>query len=106
MVDDLQGAFNAYQHALNYLRTLKDPHLWYAIGVMYSKYASNEHAKEAFTAVLKIDPNFDRKSEIYYRLAVIYKNQGLYDQSLDYLNSVLEDPPPQLALTTIQYQVG
>ena len=106
MIDDLEGAYNAYQQALYYLKTPKDPNLWYAIGVLYDRYASYEHAKEAFTAALKIDPNFERKSEIYFRLAVIYKNQGLYDQSLDYLNYVLEDPPPQLALTTIQYQIA
>ena len=106
MIDDLQEAFNAYQQALNYLETPKDSNLWYAIGVLYDKYASYEHAEEAFTAALKMDPNFERKSEIYYRLAVIYKNQGLYDQSLEYLNTVLEDPPPQLALTAIQYQIA
>ena len=106
MTDDLEGAYNAYQQALYHLKTPKDPNLWYAIGILYSKYNSNEHAKEAFIAALKIDPNFERKSEIYYRLAIIYKNQGLYDQSLEYLNSVLENPPPQIALTTIQYQIA
>src|SRR3989338_1088728 len=106
MTGDLQEAFTAYQKALYYLKTFKDPNLWYTIGVLYSIYNSPEHAKEAFIAALKIGSNFERKREAYYRLAVIYKNQGLYDQSLEYLNYVLEDPPPHLALTTIQYQIA
>jgi len=61
MMEDLQQAFSAYQNALNNLNNPKDPTLWYGIGILYDRYGSFEHAEEAFNAVLKMDPSFDKK---------------------------------------------
>lgn len=61
----------------------QDPNLWYGIGILYDRYGSFEHAEEAFTAVLKMDPAFEKANEIYFRLGIIYKQQQKYDQSLE-----------------------
>lgn len=37
LVEDLQKSFNAYQHALYSLEDIKDPQLWYGIGILYEK---------------------------------------------------------------------
>jgi tetratricopeptide (TPR) repeat protein len=57
--------------------------LWYGIGILYDRFGSFEHAEEAFTAVLKMEPDFEKANEIYFRLGIIYKTQQKYEQSLE-----------------------
>lgn len=57
--------------------------MWYGIGILYDRYGSFEHAEEAFTAVLKMDPKFEKSNEIYFRLGIIYKQQMKYEQALE-----------------------
>lgn len=58
LVEDLQKSFNAYQRALYSLEDIKDPQLWYGIGILYEKFESYVHAISALIAVLKMYPNF------------------------------------------------
>lgn len=74
MMDDLQKAYTAYQQALYRLPNPKvgrvvlrlrhtltphpqDPKLWYGIGILYDRYGSLEHAEEAFSSVLRMEPS-------------------------------------------------
>lgn len=57
MMDDLQKAYTAYQQALYRLPNPKDPKLWYGIGILYDRYGSIEHAEEAFSSVLRMEPS-------------------------------------------------
>ena len=82
MMDNLQEAYQAYQQALYHLSNPKDPKLWYGIGILYDRYGSLEHAEEAFSAVMKMDPKFEKANEIYFRLGIVYKQQQKYDLSL------------------------
>ena len=61
---------------------LQDPKLWYGIGILYDRYGSLEHAEEAFSAVMKMDPKFEKANEIYFRLGIIYKQQQKFELSL------------------------
>jgi len=61
---------------------IQEPKLWYGIGILYDRYGSYEHAEEAFSAVIKMDPKFEKANEIYFRLGIIYKQQTKYDLSL------------------------
>jgi glucose repression mediator protein len=114
MKDDLPKAYTAYQQALYHLQNPKvsnhawnrelvliwqEPKLWYGIGILYDRYGSFEHAEEAFSSVLKMDPSesrlfiqlsvlahtaeFDKANEIYFRLGIIYKHQRKYSASLE-----------------------
>lgn len=101
MIDDLQQAYSAYQQALYHLRDPKvrghrvprmhapcsiesqEPKLWYGIGILYDRYGSLEHAEEAFSQVMRMQPDFDKANEIYFRLGIIYKQQQKYAQSLE-----------------------
>jgi len=105
MMDDLQKAYSAYQQALYYLPSPKvmsilwfdivsvlyrshvylsdqEPKLWYGIGILYDRYGSLEHAEEAFSQVMRMEPKFEKANEIYFRLGIIYKQQQKYEQSL------------------------
>lgn len=95
MMDELQKAYSAYQQALYHLPNpkvsstqslslsfLKDPKLWYGIGILYDRYGSLDHAEEAFSAVMRMEPKFDKGNEIYFRLGIIYKQQSKFDLSL------------------------
>jgi tetratricopeptide (TPR) repeat protein len=62
---------------------LQEPKLWYGIGILYDRYGSLEHAEEAFSQVMRMEPNFEKANEIYFRLGIIYKQQQKFNQSLD-----------------------
>merc|ERR1712137_948951 len=106
MMDDLQQAYSAYQNALYHLPDPKDTKLWYGIGILYDRYGSLEHAEEAFNAVLKIQPKFEKSNEIYFRLGIIYKQQTKYRESLECFNSILNSPPDPLTQADIYFQIG
>ena len=63
--------------------------MWYGIGILYDRYGSLEHAEEAFSQVMNMQPDFEKANEIYFRLGIIYKQQQKYDQSLEVCNSSL-----------------
>lgn len=101
MMDNLQEAYTAYQQALYHLQNprvsqanhlspfnadgllQKEPKLWYGIGILYDRYGSLEHAEEAFSQVMTMEPRFEKANEIYFRLGIIYKQQQKFNQSLD-----------------------
>jgi lipoprotein NlpI len=62
---------------------LQDPRLWYGIGILYDRYGSLEHAEDAFSQVMQMQPDFEKAHEIYFRLGIIYKQQQKYGQSLE-----------------------
>ena len=57
--------------------------MWYGIGILYDRYGSLEHAEEAFSQVMRMQPDFEKANEIYFRLGIIYKQQQKYQQSLE-----------------------
>ncbi|KAI9804786.1 MAG: hypothetical protein M1825_001154 [Sarcosagium campestre] len=124
MMDDLQQAYSAYQQALYHLRdpkvgltmstsqetslltTLQEPKLWYGIGILYDRYGSLEHAEEAFSQVMRMQPDFEKANEIYFRLGIIYKQQQKYQQSLECFKYIVSDPPGPLTEKDIWFQIG
>lgn len=77
----------------------QEPKLWYGIGILYDRYGSLEHAEEAFSQVMRMQPDFEKANEIYFRLGIIYKQQQKYSQSLEVLWTHLCRLPMSLALT-------
>ena len=88
----------------------QEPKLWYGIGILYDRYGSFEHAEEAFSSVLKMDPSellywqckhvnhadkadFEKANEIYFRLGIIFKHQRKYSASLEVSFSARECTP-------------
>ncbi|KAI9820662.1 MAG: hypothetical protein M1827_005031 [Pycnora praestabilis] len=106
MMDDLQQAYSAYQQALYHLRDPKEPKLWYGIGILYDRYGSLEHAEEAFSQVMRMQPDFEKANEIYFRLGIIYKQQTKYSQSLECFKYIVTDPPRPLTEEDIWFQIG
>ncbi|KAG0281428.1 glucose repression mediator protein [Linnemannia exigua] len=106
MMDELQKAYSAYQNALHQLPNPKDAKLWYGIGILYDRYGSVEHAEEAFSAVMRMDPKYEKANEIYFRLGIIYKGQQKYAQSLECFRYILHAPPRPLTEADIWFQIG
>lgn len=106
MMDDLTKAYSSYQQALYNLPNPKDPKLWYGIGILYDRYSSLEHAEEAFSAVMRMDPKFDKGNEIYFRLGIIYKQQLKFELSLQCFRYILTAPPRPLTEVDIWFQIG
>jgi tetratricopeptide (TPR) repeat protein len=90
LVEDLQNSFNSYQRALYSLEDIKDPQLWYGIAILYEKFESYDHSISALIAVLKMSPNFYQKSEVLYKLGMIFAKTNQIDQAISYFqNSIL-----------------
>ncbi|KAI8994683.1 hypothetical protein BDB01DRAFT_773688 [Pilobolus umbonatus] len=106
MLDGLQEAYQAYQQALYHLPNPKDPKLWYGIGILYDRYGSLNHAEEAFSAVMKMDPQFEKSSEVYFRLGIIYKQKKQYQLSLQCFEYTLQNPPKPLTEADLWFQKG
>ncbi|KAF2768660.1 TPR-like protein [Teratosphaeria nubilosa] len=106
MMDDLQQAYSAYQQALYHLPDPKEPKLWYGIGILYDRYGSLEHAEEAFSQVMRMEPGFEKANEIYFRLGIIYKQQQKFTQSLECFRYIVRDPPRPLSEEDIWFQIG
>ncbi|TRX89141.1 hypothetical protein FHL15_009954 [Xylaria flabelliformis] len=106
MMDDLQQAYAAYQNALINLANPKEPKLWYGIGILYDRYGSLDHAEEAFSQVMQMQPDFEKANEIYFRLGIIYKQQSKYGQSLECFKYIVNSPPPPLTEEDIWFQIG
>jgi hypothetical protein len=54
-----------------------------------------EHAEEAFSAVMKMEPKFEKANEIYFRLGIIYKQQQKYDLSLQVMYPIRQTTHPE-----------
>ncbi|RUS19173.1 hypothetical protein BC937DRAFT_87888 [Endogone sp. FLAS-F59071] len=106
MMDNLQEAYQAYQQALYHLPNPREPKLWYGIGILYDRYGSLDHAEEAFSAVMNMEPKFEKANEIYFRLGIIYKQQQKYDLSLQCFRYILHSPPRPLTEVDIWFQIG
>lgn len=89
---------------LDILVNTQDPKLWYGIGILYDRYGSIEHAEEAFSAVMKMDPGFEKANEIYFRLGIIYKQQQKYDLSLQVCISSPNKLPPSLTALKLKHK--
>ncbi|KAJ9664898.1 glucose repression mediator protein [Coniosporium apollinis] len=106
MMDELQQAYSAYQQALYHLVDPKEPKLWYGIGILYDRYGSLEHAEEAFSQVMQMEPHFEKANEIYFRLGIIYKQQQKFRESLECFKYIVTDPPRPLTEEDIWFQIG
>lgn len=52
------------------------------------------------------DLDFDKANEILFRLGIIYKQQGKYDDSLNCFDRFLGNPPSPLAHADTWFQIG
>lgn len=50
--------------------------------------------------------DFDKANEILFRLGIIYKQQGKYEESLACFDRILRNPPSPLAHADIWFQIG
>jgi general transcriptional corepressor CYC8 len=55
---------------------------------------------------MRMEPKFDKGNEIYFRLGIIYKQQGKYNLSLDCFKYILGAPPKPLSEMDIWFQIG
>jgi tetratricopeptide (TPR) repeat protein len=50
--------------------------------------------------------DFDKANEILFRLGIIYKQQGKFEESLACFDRILRNPPSPLAHADIWFQIG
>lgn len=94
MTDELEKAYRAYYKSLSYLTTVKDPNLWYGIGILYDRYGSLDLALAALSEAIKLAPDFDRANEVYFCVGIIYKEKQDYPHAIEYFNRVIRGETP------------
>ncbi|KAL1529504.1 hypothetical protein AB1Y20_000450 [Prymnesium parvum] len=117
ILEALRQGYNSYSEAIVNLKDPADPNLWYGIGLLYERYAALfppcdqkmaalKLSAEALFAVLRMDPAFEKRSEIYYRLGLLFQQQGHSQQSLECFRAICDSPPPPLKPADVWYQIG
>jgi tetratricopeptide (TPR) repeat protein len=53
-----------------------------------------------------MDPFFEKKNEIFFRLGIIYKQQQKHDKALQCFKTILTKPPPPLVQGDLWFQIG
>lgn len=106
MQDDFQKAFFAYQKALYYAPSSKDPNLWYGLGLLYERHGSDEQAEEFFINAVRCDAHYERVGEIFFRLGLLLRAKGKYDKSAECFVYLQGRPPKPLSEADVQFQLG
>lgn len=83
-----------------------DPVLWYGIGIFYEKCDSLNNAEEAFGMIIRLNPQFKRISEVFFRLALIFKRLRRYGEAVDCFVRILDNPPAPLTKCDIWLQIA
>ncbi|OHT17673.1 TPR Domain containing protein [Tritrichomonas foetus] len=106
VIGDFPNAFAAYAHAVRLMPDSSDSTFWYAMGIVYAHYKYSEHAVNCFQKVLDYDPKFQYSSDIYFRLALIQRVLGRYDNAIELLERIKNYPPNDLHPDDIQLQIA
>jgi general transcriptional corepressor CYC8 len=101
-----KGSYHDTKPSATKLTKRQEPKLWYGIGILYDRYGSLEHAEEAFSQVMQMQPDFEKANEIYFRLGIIYKQQQKYGPSLECFKYIVNSPPHPLTEEDIWFQIG
>ncbi|KOO30419.1 glucose repression mediator, partial [Chrysochromulina tobinii] len=116
-LDCLRKCYDAYHEASLHLGALNDPNLWYGIGLLYERYANLmlpgvgqsecfSAAEESLRSVLQAAPEFEKRSEILYRLGHIYKAQENPHRALECFQAICDAPPPPLTQADVWFLIG
>ena len=94
----LHLAHAAYQKALQHLKDIRDPDIWYGVGLLYDRLSSLllpgaeqtvclRHTSEALTAVISIAPSFGKIADVVYRLGLTFKALGETAKALECMHA-------------------
>lgn len=64
--------------------------MWYGIGILYEKFESFDHAISALIAVLKMSPQFYQKSEVLFKLGMIFAKMNYYQNARKYFQESVD----------------
>jgi tetratricopeptide (TPR) repeat protein len=82
MLDDIERSYIAYQQALYIMPPSEDPHIWYGLGLLYERQSVYGQAEQYLSQALQMTGEFDRRSDCTYRLGMVYKKGGKYNDAL------------------------
>ena len=95
-------AHESYQNALIF-NCVDTPDLWYGIGLLYYKNSNFKYAEPSFLKVVVLDPNFPKSNSIYFKLGLIFKRFGFYDDAINYFNKCTQGGDASAALCQLGY---
>jgi tetratricopeptide (TPR) repeat protein len=123
LLDDLPRAFHTYQQALSFPGGGRDAALWFGVGVLYDRYGADEHALEAFSAVLKLSRSSTNIAngngtaelpkvpspmlrEVYFRLGILLRNRKHYAPAIACFEYTAQFPPAPLQRADTKLQLA
>lgn len=113
----LGKCYAAYSEAANYLGAYNDPNLWYGIGLLYERYGVHmrpgplqsecyQAAEDTLRSVLQAAPQFEKRSEVLYRLGMIHEHQKQPQQALECFQAICDHPPAPLSQADVWLLIG
>jgi tetratricopeptide (TPR) repeat protein len=79
---DIKAAYDSFQQLLDSSeQNCRIPFAWYAIALMYLKTNCLEAARASLKVVLHLDPNFESKDDVSFRLALLSQHFGDYEDA-------------------------
>ena len=107
VLGDFPNAFNCYTR-VHYENLDDNSMFWYAYGIVCHHFENNSQAYFCFNKILdNVNINeFPFLSDLYFRFALLLRNQNDYTTSLKYLNRIIDNPPLGLHSHDIQLQIS
>ena len=88
---EYQKCFQAYQKALSTLQDRKNAQLWYGIALMYTKLETYDQAESAYQTVLRIEPDFEQKGEVLFKLGQVYYKTAQFANAVSSFTSSIAE---------------
>ena len=81
----------------------------YGIGILYARMNNLDYAQQAFEKVIQIHDTsnkFEKINELCFRLGIVHRQKGNYEEALKYFQMIGENPPAPLNIDDIKFQKG
>lgn len=106
MLNDFPNAYTSYTHVMRISDSVNDAYFWYGIGCVYQHFKYNMDAAKFLKHVLSCDPQFPEKDDLNFRVALLNRSRGKYDEALALFNSLIYNPPRDLIEDDIKFHIA
>lgn len=105
-INDFPNANAAYARVKALIPNYDNTFFWYAYGIVNQHFGYYTDAGECYTKSAKCTRQINFGNDYLFKLAILYRSTGYYDDSLAMLNKLLKDTPSKMTADDIQFQIA
>lgn len=105
LLGNFPNSYSAYASIIKNTKNEKSQLFWYAAGVVYSHFGYNERAILFFKKCLEMKPDLYLKSDIGFRMGILFRQSGDLSKSTDSFLTI-STPPDGLKMADVQLQIA